>query len=76
MSLGTVLLIVLMAVIGTDGTVYVQTGDGPSDPANGKYSNALLAMAPKTLAVKGYFMDSSTAVPKVAPWSVDLRSFM
>ena len=51
-------------VIGTDGTVYVQTGDGPSDPGNGKYSNALLALTPKTLAVKGYFMDSSTAAPK------------
>lgn len=51
-------------VIGTDGVVYVQTGDGPSDPQNGKYSNSLLALTPKTLEPKGYFIDSSTGNPK------------
>ena len=44
-------------VIGADGTVYVQTGDGPSDPANGKYSNSVLALTPRSLEPKGYFMD-------------------
>lgn len=51
-------------VIGTDGTVYVQTGDGAFDAAHGKYSNALLAMTSKTLAVNGYFVDTATAAPK------------
>ena len=51
-------------VIGTDGTVYVQTGDGPSDPANGKYANTLLALTPETLVPKGYFQDSSTGTAK------------
>ncbi|HEY3738520.1 MAG TPA: PQQ-binding-like beta-propeller repeat protein [Bryobacteraceae bacterium] len=52
-------------VIGKDGDVFVQTLDGPNDPANGKYSNALLALEPKTLAVKGYFIDSSSgSAPK------------
>jgi outer membrane protein assembly factor BamB len=54
-------------VIGNDGTVYVQTGDGPSDPPNGRYSNALLALAPGTLAPLGYFIDpaaSTAPVPK------------
>jgi outer membrane protein assembly factor BamB len=47
-------------VIDNEGMVYVQTGDGPSDPANGKYANALLELNPKTLAPKGYFLDSSS----------------
>jgi len=51
-------------VIGTDGTVYVQTGDGVSDPANGKYSNAVLALTPKMLVPKGYFIDSTSGSPK------------
>lgn len=38
------------AVIGSDGTVYVQTGDGDSDP-----SNALLALTPRELQQKQYF---------------------
>ena len=45
--------------IGTDGTIYVQTGDGPSDPANGKFANALLTLTPETLVPKGYFQDSA-----------------
>ena len=48
-------------VIAADGTVYVQTGDGPSEPAAGKFSNALLALTPKTLEVAGYFMDTAQA---------------
>jgi outer membrane protein assembly factor BamB len=41
--------------IGADGTVYVQTGDGESDPASNKYGNTLLALTPRELKVKGYF---------------------
>ena len=51
-------------VIGTSGNVYVQSGDGPSDPASGKFSNALLALTPKTLAPAGYFIDTSTGASK------------
>jgi outer membrane protein assembly factor BamB len=47
-------------VIGADGTVYVATGDGPLDPAAGKYSNTVLALTPRTLAPAGYFVDSTT----------------
>jgi PQQ-like domain len=42
--------------IGNDGTIYVQTGDGPLDPASNKWSNTLLALAPKELTLKNYFL--------------------
>ena len=58
--------------IGTDGTIYVQTGDGPSDPANGKFANALLALTPETLVPKGYFQD--TAAASVTPVIFDYKS--
>jgi outer membrane protein assembly factor BamB len=45
-------------VIGNDGTVYVQTGDGP-----GPNSNALLALEPKKLELKGSFVDPNAAAP-------------
>jgi len=32
--------------IGAKGTVYAETGDGPVDPATGKYSDTLLALSP------------------------------
>ena len=41
--------------LGPDQTVYAQLGDGPLDPAAGKYSNTLVALAPRTLEVKQYF---------------------
>jgi outer membrane protein assembly factor BamB len=41
--------------LGSDGTVYVQTGDGENDPANKKYANSLLALAPNELKLEGYF---------------------
>ena len=47
--------------VGNDGTVYVQTGPGQSDPAAGKYSNTLLALMPRDLKVKGYFSVADTA---------------
>ena len=34
---------------GTDGTIYAETGDGPYDPAAGKYSDTFLALSPKDL---------------------------
>jgi hypothetical protein len=41
--------------LGNDGTVYVQTGAGPFDPASNKYANTLLALEPGDLKVRGYF---------------------
>jgi hypothetical protein len=41
--------------VGTDGTIYVQTGAGPMDAASGKYSNAVLALTPKELKLKHHF---------------------
>ncbi len=51
--------------IGTDGTVYVQTGDGRFDPAASKYGNTLLALSAKDLKVQQYFtMTGENAVSK------------
>ena len=45
--------------IGTDGTVYTQTGDGEFDPVNGEYGNALVALTAKDLQVKDFFSFAS-----------------
>jgi outer membrane protein assembly factor BamB len=45
--------------IGTDGTVYVETGDGPNDPANGQFSVSILALTPKELKLKDYYTPSN-----------------
>ncbi len=42
-------------VLGTDGTVYVQTGDADFDPSANKYGSAVLALSAKELKLKGYF---------------------
>ncbi len=41
--------------MGTDGTVFVQTGPGVMDPGSNKWSNTLLALTPKTLKLANYF---------------------
>ncbi len=41
--------------IGPDQTIYAQLGDGPLDPEAKKFSNTLLALAPRTLELKQYF---------------------
>ena len=43
------------ATAGLDGTIYVETGDGPFDPATGKYANTFLALSPKTLKLVDYY---------------------
>jgi hypothetical protein len=48
--------------IGTDGTIYVETGDGQFDPEAGKFSDSFLALTPKDLKLKDYF------TPRGAPW--------
>lgn len=47
--------------IGDDGVVYAQTGDGPLDPASHKFSNAVLALNPKELTLKDYFLAPASA---------------
>lgn len=53
--------------IGTDGTVYAQTGPGPSDAASGKWSNTLLALSPGELKLKGHFSVETGPRVKSAP---------
>jgi outer membrane protein assembly factor BamB len=47
-------------VVGTDGTVYVQTSGGALDPAANKYGNALVALTAHELKLKGYFAFDAT----------------
>jgi outer membrane protein assembly factor BamB len=66
--------------LGTDGTVYVQTGPGPLDPASNKWSNTVLALSPKELKLKQYFTGNTgsntkktqnlnATTPVVFPWN-------
>jgi outer membrane protein assembly factor BamB len=41
--------------IGSDGTIYVTTGDGPYDPRAGQLSTSVLAFTPDTLQLKDYY---------------------
>lgn len=41
--------------IGTDGTVYTTTGDGPYDPSALQLSTSVLALAPDDLGLKDYY---------------------
>ncbi len=40
--------------ISGDGTIYVQTGNGPDDAAKGSYANAVIALTEKDLTAKDY----------------------
>ena len=42
-------------VVGFDGTVYGETGDGPYDAAAGKYSDTFLALSAKDLKLTDYY---------------------
>lgn len=56
------------AAIGSDGTVYSPTGDGPFDPDKHLLSEAIVAVTPKELKLKDYF-----AAPNAAfLWKRDL----
>ena len=48
--------------IGADGTVYAETGDGQYDPAVNRYANAVIALTPKELKLKDWY------VPTNAEW--------
>lgn len=43
------------ASIGTNGTIYAETGDGPFDAASGKYGNSLLELFPQDLKLADYY---------------------
>jgi outer membrane protein assembly factor BamB len=47
--------------IGTDGAVFTATGDGTPNPEQGRYSDAVVELAPKTLQVVDYYMPSNAA---------------
>jgi len=44
--------------IGTDGTIYVATGDGPDSSTS--YANSIVALEPKTLKLRDYFTQPKT----------------
>jgi outer membrane protein assembly factor BamB len=49
------------AAIGSDGTVYTPTGDGPFDPAHHEFSESLIAVTPKNLKLKDYYSPTNAA---------------
>jgi outer membrane protein assembly factor BamB len=49
------------AAIGSDGTVYAPTGDGPFDPEKHEFSEAIIAVTPKELQLKDYFSPTNAA---------------
>lgn len=51
---------------GADGTVYVQTGPGTSDPGGAKWGATLLALSSKKLEQKDYFVLPKAAAKKTA----------
>ncbi len=42
-------------LIGADGRVYAETGDGPYDAAAGKYADTFLALTPRDLKLTDYY---------------------
>jgi outer membrane protein assembly factor BamB len=57
--------------VGGDGTVYVETGDGPFDPSKGQYSDTFLALNPKDVSLKDYY--TPTAMPWITKRDLDLN---
>ena len=47
------------AAIGSDGTVYAETGDGQYEPATNRYANAIVALTPKDLTLKDWYTPSN-----------------
>jgi outer membrane protein assembly factor BamB len=58
--------------VGSDGTVFAQTGDGAFDPSKGQYGTSVIALSPKDLQLKDYY------TPTNAEWltkrDLDLNS--
>ncbi len=49
------------ASIGSNGTLYAETGDGTFQAENGKYGNTLLALSPKELKLVDYFTPTNAS---------------
>jgi outer membrane protein assembly factor BamB len=49
------------AAVGSDGTVYAPTGDGPFDPTEHMLSESLIAVTAKTLQLKDYYSPTNDA---------------
>src|SRR5690242_20189871 len=49
------------AAIGSDGTLYSPTGDGPFNPEKHEFSEAIIAVTPKELKLKDYFSPINAA---------------
>ena len=49
------------AAVGFSGTVFAETGDGPWDPAAGKYSDTFLGLSPKDLKLADYYTPANRA---------------
>lgn len=47
--------------IGTDGSVFAATGDGTPNAEAGRYSDAVVELAPKTLQLMDYYMPENAA---------------
>jgi hypothetical protein len=45
--------------VGTDGTLYTETGDGQWDPEAGRFSDTVLALTPRELKLKDYYTPSN-----------------
>src|SRR5262249_50797465 len=41
--------------IGSDGTVYAETGDGQYEPSTNRYANSVVALTPKELKLKDWY---------------------
>ncbi|MBI3682307.1 MAG: PQQ-binding-like beta-propeller repeat protein [Acidobacteria bacterium] len=47
--------------VGSDGHVYAETGDGPWDPAAGKFSDTVLGLSSKHLKLADYYTPANRA---------------
>ena len=47
------------AAFGSDGAVYAETGDGQYDPATNRYANAIVALTPRELTLKDWYVPSN-----------------
>ncbi|MBV9677629.1 MAG: PQQ-binding-like beta-propeller repeat protein, partial [Acidobacteriaceae bacterium] len=49
------------AAIGSNGTIYAETGDGAFHPETGRYGDTLLALSPKDLKLLDYFTPANAS---------------
>jgi outer membrane protein assembly factor BamB len=49
------------ASVGATGVVYAETGDGPVDPASGKYADTFLALSGKELKLLDYYTPANAS---------------